>query len=354
MEELIVNLHMHTPYSDGHRTHAEIALAAIKTGLDAVITTDHNVWVNGIEGYFQSGNRRVLVLVGEEVHDPLRQPQKNHLMIFGAGRELCMFAGDPQRLIDQARLSDGLAFIAHPFEDELPAFHEEDLGWVDWQVSGYTGLEIWNGFSEFKTVSQNIFLVLFHAFFPRYMPHSPLERTLHKWDELLAGGKRVVGIGGADAHALPFRLGPLHIDLYPYEFHFRCINNHLLVPDRLTGDLASDRKAILAALRQGHLYVGYDLPASTRGFRFTAQGKEGMAAMGDEIAMRGGVTFQIRLPAKADCRLLLNGKVLKNWMDREICTYIANQAGVYRVEVYINYLGKTRGWIFSNPIYVTP
>jgi hypothetical protein len=33
-------------------------------------------------------------------------------------------------------------------------------------------------------------------------------------------------------------------------------------------------------------------------------------------------------------------------------TYIANRRGTYRVEVYIDYQGKPRGWIFSNPIFV--
>ena len=256
MEELVLNLHMHTTYSDGHQTHAEIARAALKAGLDAFITTDHNILVNGIEGYFQEGNRKVLLLVGEEIHDPLRQPQKNHLMVFGAGRELCMYASDPQRLIDQIRLVNGLSFIAHPYEYALPAFGEGDLGWVDWQVKGYTGLELWNGLSEFKAVSRNLLQVVFHAYFPRYMPHGPDERTRRKWDELISSGRRVVAVGGADAHALPVSLGPLHGTIYPYEFHFRCINNHLLVPSPLSGEIAADRKAILTALRLGHLFIG--------------------------------------------------------------------------------------------------
>jgi len=33
-------------------------------------------------------------------------------------------------------------------------------------------------------------------------------------------------------------------------------------------------------------------------------------------------------------------------------TYIANRPGTYRVEAYISYQGKSRGWIFSNPIFV--
>ena len=41
MEEILVNLHMHTTYSDGTGTHAELAQAAIQAGLDAIIVTDH-------------------------------------------------------------------------------------------------------------------------------------------------------------------------------------------------------------------------------------------------------------------------------------------------------------------------
>ena len=30
MHEIVINLHMHTPYSDGHGTHDDIAQAAIR------------------------------------------------------------------------------------------------------------------------------------------------------------------------------------------------------------------------------------------------------------------------------------------------------------------------------------
>jgi hypothetical protein len=98
--------------------------------------------------------------------------------------------------------------------------------------------------------------------------------------------------------------------------------------------------------------VGYDLPASTKGFRFTAQGKDGIAHMGEEISPKFGLTFSIRLPRPAECHLLKDGQVVKVWKKRDTCTYITSEPGVYRVEVYIEYLGKNRGWIYSNPIYV--
>lgn len=358
MHELIANLHMHTTYSDGTGSHQDIANAALAAGLDIGIVTDHNVLVQGAEGYYRqsgsrpSGERKVLLLVGEEIHDRARDPQKNHLLVFNANREMTVYAPKPQNLIDQVQKAGGLSFIAHPYDPELKAFHEEDISWVDWDARGYTGIELWNSFSEFKNVVHNRLEAIFYAFFPRYLAHGPLPSTLKKWDELLARGQKVVAVGGSDAHALHVHMGPVHRTLFPYAFHFRAINTHLLVEKGLTGDLSADKEAVYNAFRKGHAFVGYDLPHPTRGFRFTAQGKDGSALMGDEIRMGSGITLQIRLPIKAECRLVCQGETVRVWKDREICAQIVSKPGAYRVECYIDYLGQQRGWIFSNPIYV--
>jgi len=88
--EYVGNMHMHTSYSDGAGTHADIAQAAIRAGLDFVIVTDHNVRVTGVEGYYYDTMRdhRVLLITGEEVHDMRRQPQANHLLVYGVDGEL--------------------------------------------------------------------------------------------------------------------------------------------------------------------------------------------------------------------------------------------------------------------------
>ena len=130
------------------------------------------------------------------------------------------------------------------------------------------------------------------------------------------------------------------------------MNTHLDTPNPLSGYLAMDRQMIYQAFRQGHAFSGYDLPASTRGFTFTAAGKSQAALMGDDMALEGGVTLQIRLPFATECRLLKDGQVLKTWKDREYISHIANQPGVYRVESFLRFRGRRRGWIFSNPIYI--
>ena len=358
MHEIIVNLHMHTRYSDGSGTHKDIAEAAMKAGLDAVIVTDHNVLVQGVEGYYRSRHspalkpRRVLLLVGQEVHDQDRVPQKNHLLVFNTNRDLSNLADDPQGLINGVAESGGICFIAHPWDPEAPAFGEDDISWVSWDVQGFTGMELWNGLSELKTVVPTKLHGLFHAFFPQFIGHGPIPETIQKWDELLSSGKRVAAIGGSDAHALHMHLGPLHRVIFPYEFHFRTVNTHVFIPEPLTGDPAADKRMIYEALASGHGFVAYDLPAPTRGFRFKAKGLEHSAIMCDEIPAKGGVTLHAHLPLKADISLLKDGIAIGVWRNQQTLTHNTSEPGVYRVEARRSYLGRKRGWIYSNPIYV--
>ena len=358
MHEIIVNLHMHTRFSDGSGTHKDIAEAAMKTGLDAVIVTDHNTYVEGVEGYYRSlptptvKPRRILLLVGEEIHDQDRVPQKNHLLVFNANRDLSNLADDPQTLIDGVAETGGICYIAHPWDPEAPAFGEDDISWIDWDVQGFTGIELWNGLSELKTVVPTKLHGLFHALFPQFIGHGPIPETLNKWDELMTTGNRVVALGGSDAHALHLHMGPLHRVIFPYEFHFKTVNTHVFVPELLSGDIVTDKKMIYEALANGHCFVAYDLPAPTHGFRFKAKGLEHSAIMGDEIPAKGGVTLHTHLPTKADITLLKDGVPLGAWHNQQTLTYNVTKPGVYRVEVKRRYLGKKRGWIYSNPIYV--
>jgi hypothetical protein len=181
----------------------------------------------------------------------------------------------------------------------------------------------------------------------------PEPQVLQKWDQLLTEGRRIVAIGGSDAHELNIKIGLFKKRIFPYQWHFRGINTHLILSNPLTGDFQVDKIAILKALRYGHGFIGYDLPASTKGFRFSANSLEGNFSMGEETSAKGGVTFQIHLPRRAECHLIHNGQNIKTWENREILSYTSVEPGAYRVEAYIPFAGKKRGWIFSNPIYIT-
>jgi hypothetical protein len=347
------NLHVHTTYSDGHGTHDQIALAALKAGLDFVVITDHNIWTGGYDGYRYLVDRRVLLLTGEEIHDQAREPQKNHLLVYETRQELAPYAREPQRLINKVKEVGGLSFIAHPRDPAAPSIGEPDLSWVDWDAQNFTGLEIWNYMSEFKSHLKSIPRAIFYAYNPALTAMGPFPEVLERWDQLLIAGKRVVAIGGADAHATPIRKGPLFRVIFPYEWLFKAVNTHILTKEPLTGDAELDRKRLFDNLARGHCFVGFDLPASTRGFRFTAQGDGSQAIMGDRISARFGVTLQMKLPNRADILLLRNGEQIRQWKDSEAAVHTVTEAGAYRVEVYRFFQGKQRGWIFSNPIFVT-
>src|SRR5512143_1212239 len=201
MPEIVVNLHMHTRYSDGTGSHADIAAAALRAGLDAVIVTDHNVLIQGAEGYYRQGRRKVLVLVGEEIHDQDRVPQKNHLLVFAVSQDFAPLADDPSALIRSIREAGGLSFIAHPNDPAARVFGETDISWVDWSVSDFTGIELWNGLSELKTLIPTKLHAVVYGLFPSLVAHKPIPATLERWDQLLRLG-RVVAVGGSDAHAL--------------------------------------------------------------------------------------------------------------------------------------------------------
>jgi hypothetical protein len=189
-------------------------------------------------------------------------------------------------------------------------------------------------------------------FEPERFVVGPNPATLQKWDELLAKGQRVVGIGNADAHGSYFHFGPFSHRVFPYDYLFSCVNTHILTENPLTGNVELDRKIIYRALRLGHCYIGYEIPGSTRGFRFGAQAEDGTATMGDTLRIGSGVTMQIRTPDRAYIKLIHNGRVVREDNNTDALTYTAMERGAYRVEVWREYLGQPRCWILSNPIYL--
>jgi len=341
------NLHMHTVHSDGTKTHQELARIAEEAGLDYLVVTDHNVLVQQGEGRYG----RTLVLVGEEVHDIERMPQSSHTLCLDINQDVSGYGGDPQRLIDAVVAQGGFAFLAHPFEHDAVTFlPEPNISWRDWQVTGYTGIELWNYMSEFKGALRSKAHAVLCAFFPALSVSGPYPETLRKWDELLQV-RPVAALGGSDAHGTTYHLGPLARQVQPYDYLFRCVNTHLLSEEPLTGDVKHDRAVIYGALRAGRGFVGYERPGAVAGFTFWARSGDGEATMGESLAMQGKIEFQVTCPWPAEIRLLHDGRVVARTQDKRL-TLVAHKQGVYRVEAYRRHAGRRRSWILSNPIYV--
>lgn len=351
MAEIVGNLHLHTTASDGTGTHAEVARAASHAGLDFIIYTDHNVVVDGQEGWFEFKNREVLCLMGQEVNDQRRLPEVNHLLCHFVTADLQEVAANPQTLIDTVNRQGGLCFLAHPLERPGIGAARDTYPWLDWHISGFAGIELWNAMTDVKWQLRTKPRAVLGAYLPRLALTGPFPEMLAKWDELLAAGQKVVAIGNSDAHAMSFSLGPLRRTIYPYDYLFRAVNTHLLLADPLAREIPQARQQIFEALQQGHCFVSYDLVGLSRGFAFTATDGAAQAMMGDTLPWTGQAGLRILSPLPAKLRLLYNGRVVAQHLGREL-NWQADQPGVYRVEAYRRFWGAWRGWVFTNPIYL--
>ena len=347
--EYVGNLHLHTRFSDGHATHQQITEAAASADLNFIIATDHNIRPNGLEGYYG----RVLLLLGEEIHNIRRQPQVSHLLVYGTEIEMAPYSfSSMQTLIDKSLDRGGICYIAHPIEKRSPIDTDfMAIPWIDWPIKGIQGLEIWNYMSEFKGLLWCKPIALIRALFPEGGIRGPYRATLNLWDELLSKGYRLTALGNSDAHGTPYAMGPIKRIIFPYEYLFRCVNTHILTRNALSGILAEDKALIYEALRSGRTWVGYDLPHSTRGFRFVARSGSSQAVPGEELRRLGATSIDIRTPAPGNIHLLRDGKRILQSHGTYL-THTTEVPGIYRVEVYKRFRGRKVGWIFSSPIYV--
>ena len=341
-------IHAHTLYSDGSGTVDDLVQAARLARLDFLAITDHNAF-HPEEAGWRDG---VLVIMGEEIDDDEGKEIKGgHLLALGIREDMAPLRHDFQQLIDRIGELGGVSFLAHP-QERNSRYMPDTFSWRDWSVRGYTGIELWNLLSEFRGYTTSIPRMLAIAFFPQWFTQGPWPEVLSLWERLIAEQRRpVVAIGGADAHAQTHRLGPLKRKFMPYVTAFRSVTTHLLTDSPLVGEnAAADERVLLAAMRAGHAWIGYERLGSTDGFRFWGvRGDQGWV-MGDG-ALAGPMTLHVTTPGPGDIRLLYNGQVIAQTFGNNL-TKNVTEPGTYRVEVWRRRWGKPRGWIFSNPIYL--
>jgi len=353
MPDVVGNLHLHTTTSDGTGTHDQVASAATRAGLDFIIYTDHNVSAEGVEGWYHdsSTGRKLLRLMGQEINDQSREPELNHLLCHFVCSDLNGVAADPQELINAITERGGLSFLAHPLERPGYEAAEQMYPWISWDISGYTGIELWNAMSDTKWHLRTMLRAVLGAYLPNWVLNGPFPELLIKWDELLATGQKVVAIGNSDAHAWSFSLGPFTRVVYPYEFLFRAVNTHLILPEPLNEDANMASQQVYNVLKMGHCYVSYDLIGSPRGFTFTGASGTQEAIMGDTLTLQSEATLRVVSPHRAKLRLIKDGQLLTKTQGKELVWQTA-EPGIYRVEAYRQYWGQQRGWVFTNPIYL--
>jgi hypothetical protein len=164
----------------------------------------------------------------------------------------------------------------------------------------------------------------------------------------------VAVLGGSDAHGQTYSAGPLRRVVFPSAYLFRAVNTHLLLEQPLSAEFARDRASVLDALRLGRGWVGYDLSAPTRHFRMWANAEGRTLQMGEAGRLpKGGAQILASLPRAAHLKLVRAGQAVVWEGNGDRVDFRATLPGAYRLEAWRLFRGRERGWIFSNPIYLT-
>ncbi|MFF7730580.1 CehA/McbA family metallohydrolase [Streptomyces sp. NPDC008001] len=240
--------HLHSIYSDGKRTPAEIAAAARAAGLDWITTTEHNT--TSAHGAWEGlWGDDLLILTGEEV-----TTRNGHVVALGT--DPGVFVDWRYRARDHAfprfaraiHRAGGLVVPAHPYATCVGCnwkFGFEDADAV----------EVWNG------------------------PYTPDdEMAIAAWDAMLVssvrdGGRWLPAMGNSDAHREPQVVG---------------LPQTVVLADGLS------RQALQAGIRAGRSWIAES--SSVRlSFGAVGGGRGAHAGIGERLRVASGAEVTVRL-----------------------------------------------------------
>jgi len=346
--EYVGNIHIHSYHSDGRGSYAEIAGKAVQEGLDFICFNDHSHMLDYLnldeEGLYDNLTLLIGLEIGKEDH---------HYLAFNIKEIIDPYEESPQEMIDNVNKQDGFGFMAHPFEKGMP-FHQKSVAykWKDFSVKDFTGICIWNFSSRWKERVKTIFHGIFHLIFKIQTLKGPSKKTLSFWDKLCQE-RRVVAIGGSDAHGAMFRWGILKATALSYDFLLNTINIHVFLNRKIYKDFKSAKHNIYDAMKEGRLFIANDKLCPAKGFKFYFLSDDGSdLLMGEEEKFKNTGNLVIELPHRGEIRLFRNGTKISTYRGMEF-VYSVKQKGVYRVEIYRHVpIFGWRPWIFTNPIYL--
>ena len=360
-------IHVHTNRSDGLSGPDEIAAAAARAGLKFVVFTDHGDATRRPDPpVYRAG---VLSLDGVEI-----STNGGHYIALDMPPSPYPLAGDARDVVEDVRRLGGFGIAAHPDSPKV------QLRWRAW-TAPFDGMEFlnldtgWRLWAEQASRSAGKWPARRHLaaalFDYPFRPAETIAGLLRSGDRLrdqwatLAARRRIVALGGVDAHArLDLGSDPpdsrFALPIPGYESSFRVLSIRLR-PDRpLSGDAAADAAIVMRAIRAGHLYVAVDAVATPPSFEFSATNDLGTVHEGDQLGVGGPVSLRVRsnAPSEFTTTVWSGANVLgEEHHEQEFSVQAPDGPGVYSVEIRAP--GR-RGaapavpWIRSNAIYVRP
>ena len=343
-------IHAHTNLG-GHSTGTfdELISAAGSNALDFVVMTEHvtenfdssALTLNGVYG-------KTLFIGGHEANA-------------GDGDRFLLVPGSPDSFRD-ARLETPEFLEKYHAQNKLAliTYPEKFKSWD----ANFDGVEVYSLHTNAK--KSNPFyapfdLIWSYSAYPQATFADYLQRpdeNLKKFDEIAARRKTML-FAASDAHSnIGFHLlgddagnKIINLKIDRYWIIFGMVRTHVL----LEREKPLTRENLLEALKKGHAFIGFDALGDTSGFSFTAENGAENKIQGDETALSQGVKLKASAPHEARFVLFRNGEKIHEAADTSEITFDAKEAGAYRVEVYLDRLGRNfdrMPWIISNPIYV--
>ncbi|MCX8082899.1 MAG: hypothetical protein N3D17_05840 [bacterium] len=335
-------IHIHYPLRKLEKKIELLGKVGEEAGLNFLIINSHTPEKNSKkyenifkkEGYYG----KTLVITAEETDDKRRQ---NHLLIIGGDRWYGKRKTAEDVLCD-IKPYNIISFVAHPDGYHRLFIIKKQHLWENWDLDGFTGIEVWSMLFDWARDTRVYNLPLRYLGFPHNLK-GPSKNILSVWDELYIK-KKVVGIAGLDIHNLPFFFRMLDIKkCFQYSSIFKCLRNHILLKEPLTGNPEKDKKNIIGSIKSGSLFFANDLIFNSSGFFFGTE--DGENIMGDAVPF--GTTLFIKNPLKTKTRIICNGRIIFE-EEIEYKKFRTEIKGIYRIEV--ERYGKP--WIFSNPVSV--
>jgi predicted metal-dependent phosphoesterase TrpH len=322
------DLHMHTAHSDGscvNQSGAHVpcplfltAQMAASRNLDFIAISDHNslahyAEMRELQPYFS----KLLLIPGREM-----TTFYGHFNAFGTMQYVnYLVAEQGGRTIDQVvadiRSQGGIVSINHPMSPT-----DERCRGCGWGPPGPVDL---SKFSAVEIVNAN-----------RVM--SPF------WDEQIAKGFRLTGVGGSDNHE-----APKTDDILSAIGH----------PTTVVQATELSVAAILDGIRAGHVFV--DVTGSrNRILETEAHTAEATAHMGDAIAAKSGATIALRIHVvgcgSASVQSIVDGKPLDSPIplagnDQTVETHWTSDGNRHSIRfIVVDAEGRTE--LLGNPVYV--
>ena len=343
-------IHVHTAIG-GHSTGSfnELVGAARENNLAFVVMTEHTSGLFDTSALTLRGaHQNVLFVGGNEVN---AKNDERFLVLDGFAAADALKQTDTPEFLQKVRNENKLAFITYP------------ENFASWNAD-FDGVEVFSLYTNGKQMSIPFFL--FDALWSfRAYPELTIadyfkrpDANLKRFDELTANRKATL-FAGSDAHS---NLGAhlfgddaggklINLKFDRYATIFRLVRTHVLIKK----DEPLTQETLLAALKNGRAFIGFDVLGDASGFAFTAENGAETKTMGDEIGASENLILKAAAPQAARFVIFRNGEKVSEATGNAEIVFPVKETGTYRAEVYLDRLGAPfdrMPWIISNPIYV--